>query len=183
MADDPKAKAPPVPTGIQRLLRLAAADEPFRVLLLERRDAVAAAAGVVLTDTERAVLRAASEAQLDTMAKHLPAAPSPRREFFRQTAATAAALIAGPVLLSLEGCEPEPVRSTAGVRPDLPPPPPPSTSDGEFAEPPQEPEPDRPEHNEMQGYGGMAPDEPPPKRAPENNPVPAGIAPDVPPKR
>jgi len=104
---------PPVPVGIQRLLRLAAVDEAFRAQLLEKRDAVARAAGVELTETERAVLRAASEAQLDAMAKHLPPPASPRREFFRQTAATAAAVLAGSALLASESCRKE-RRSEAG---------------------------------------------------------------------
>ena len=167
------AKPPPVPTGIQRLLRLAAADEAFRAQLLEKRDAVAAAAGVELTATERAVLRAASEAQLDAMAKHLPAPASPRREFFRQTAATAAALLAGPVLLACEGCGGGAIK---GSRPDVPPPPPPT--DNRYAEPP----PERPDQNDMQTEGGAAPDEPPPP-SPPPYPAPTGIAPDVPPKR
>ena len=169
---------PPVPVGIQRLLRLAAADEAFRAQLLEKRDAVARAAGVELTETERAVLRAASEAQLDAMAEHLPPTASPRREFFRQTAATAAALLAGSALVASEGCA-----RSAGARPDIPPPtegvapdePPPASSDDAGAEP----LPARPEHNDMHTKGGAAPDEPEPPRP---APISRGISPDVPPK-
>lgn len=167
------AKGPAVPTGIQRLLRLAAVDDAFRAQLLEKRDLAAPAAGVELTATERAVLRAASEAQLDAMAKHLPPPTSARRDFFRQTAATAAALLAGPVLLACEGCGAGAVK---GSRPDVPPPPPPP-DDGGFAEPP----PERPDQNPMQTEGGAAPDEPPPPPPPPY-PAPTGIAPDVPPK-
>lgn len=176
-----QGEAPPVPTGIQRLLRLAAIDEAFRAQLLEKRDGVAAAAGVELTATERSVLRAASDAQLDAMARHLPAPESARREFFRQTAATAAALLAGPVLLACESCT-----AVKGSRPDVPPPPPPAPpepsatpapTDG-FAEPP----PPRPEQNPMQTEGGAAPDEPPPEPPPPY-PAPTGIKPDVPPKK
>ena len=168
-----KVAAPHVPTGIQRLLRLAAIDPAFRTLLLQKRDAVAAAAGVELTPTERVVLRAASDAQLEAMAEHLPPPTSQRREFFRQTAATAAALLALPALTACESCVP-----TRGSQPDVPPP---------KAAPPQEledaePVPPRPEQREMETEGGAAPHEPPPPKPPPY-PAPTGIAPDVPPKK
>lgn len=193
-----QAKTPPVPVGIQRLLRLAAIDPLFRAQLFEKRDAVARAAGVELTETERLVLRAASESQLVAMAEHLAPPPSPRRDFFLQTAATAAALLGGAALVSSEGCargarpdvppatdgsEPEPARpetnemqTTGGAAPDEPPPPPSPPDAGADAEP----MPPRPEYNDMHTKGGAAPDEPPPPKPP---PVTRGISPDVPPKK
>lgn len=157
---------PPIPTGIQRLLRMAAGNRDFRARLLVERDALADEAGVELTPTERLVLRAASVEQLEAMADNLPPIAR-RRDFIRQSAATAAALIGGPLLI--ESCV-----GTAGARPDVPPPAPTET------EPPPDAgtEEQRPERNDMQGYGGMAPDEPPPPNAPQ-----AGIQPDLPPER
>jgi hypothetical protein len=166
---------PPVPTGIQRLLRLAASDPAFRAKLLEQRDVVASGVGVELTATERVVLRAASVAQLEAMAEHLPPV-APRRDFIRQSAAAAAALIGAPALLACESCTP-----TRGIQPDEPPPRPtqselPSTGGAAPDEPPP-----RPETNQMQTEGGAAPEEPPPPPPPPY-PAPTGVRPDPPPE-
>jgi hypothetical protein len=165
---------PPVPTGIQRLLRLAASDPEFRTKLLAERDTVAPAVGVELTATERLVLRAASVEQLDAMAEHLPPV-APRRDFIRQTAATAAALIGGPALLGCESCTP-----TRGAQPDEPPPRP-TQSEMQNVGGAAPDEPPRPEKNDMQREGGAAPEEPPPP-APAPYPAPTGARPDPPPE-
>ena len=48
---EPPGTLPPIPTGMEHLLRLAAADPAFRRALVERRAEIAAAAGVALTPT------------------------------------------------------------------------------------------------------------------------------------
>lgn len=157
---------PPVPTGIQRLLRLAAVDEAFRRTLLDRRGDVAAAAGVTLTATERAVLAAIPERQILAMATNLPPPDPARREFLRATAASAVVLLGGALLADCSGgCV------VRGMQSDVPPP----------APVPPEPPPPRPDENLMQSEGGIAPDEPPPR--PDENLMQSlgGIAPDEPP--
>lgn len=166
-----KESRAPVPTGIQRLLRKAVADPDFRTQLFERRDAVAEAAGIPLTPTERAVLRAASPTQLGAMLEHLPAPASRRRDFFLGTAAAAAALIGGPIAVASQGCA-----RTAGATPEVPPPKPSSTEPEAPQEPAAEPPPEQPQ---TLPNAGVAPDVPPPQPAP----VSRGISPDVPPER
>jgi hypothetical protein len=65
-------KLPPVPVGVQRLLRLAAASEPFLAELERDAEAAAGAAGVALTTSERAILRAISTEQLRQMVAVVP---------------------------------------------------------------------------------------------------------------
>jgi len=168
--------APPVPTGIQRLLRLASVDESFRHELLERRGEIAAVVGIELTSSERAVLAAIPAEQLRDMAAKLPLPPEPRRDFLRRSAATAVVLLGGAALSESVGAcrrqtpgppEPEPTRPDGpppptGIQPDMPP--------------------ERPQHRETETEGGAAPDEPPPLR-PDGPPPPTGIQPDMPPER
>ena len=169
---DPNAKLPPVPTGIQRLLRLAAVNDAFRAELIEKRGAVADAAGVHLNVTEAAILSAISPKQLGDMVASLPPPTADRRDFLRQTAASAAVLLGGATLgESLSGCD----------QPRTHHPPPAPTSGSTFAQPPpDEPEPPRPDYNDMNTEGGIAPDEPPPPR-PDVPAPPTGIMPDMPP--
>lgn len=185
---------PPVPTGIEQLLRLAAVDDDFREVLIERRGDAAAAAGVVLTPNERAILGAIPETQIEAMAGRLPPPPPQRRVFLRQAAASAVVALGGAALMSCEACSPT---ATLGVQPDIPPPRPSDNEQGSshVSEPPPHPRPDeptpptgiapdippeRPEHNNMPMEGGAAPDEPPPR--PDHNEVQTsgGSAPDVP---
>lgn len=121
---------PPVPTGIQTLLRLASVDTDFRDQLVRRRAELAAVARVVLTDSERAILEAIPAEQLREMADKMPPPPPPRREFLRKTAATAVVLLGGaavagtlgvcnePGPLRLMGCNP--MAKTGGAAPDWP---------------------------------------------------------------
>jgi hypothetical protein len=162
---------PPVPVGIQRLLRLASEDSRFRSLLVRQRSEVARAAGIELTRSEEAILAAVSARQLDAMIDKVPAPAPDRRDFFRQSAASAVVLLGGATLgLSASGCEERPMLVT-GVRPDLPPervdaggaeekapeerPTPPASSDT----PPERVE--DPEH--PKAIGGVLADEPPPR--------------------
>jgi hypothetical protein len=180
------AKLPPVPTGIQRLLRLASIDEAFRRELVARRGAVAEAAQVPLSPSEAAILKAIPAGQLAEMATKLPPPPRGRRDFLRQTAATAVVLLGGAALSeSVSGCdkpaaEPAPSRpdhnetqAVAGVAPDVPPEP--SASDAGADSPA------RPEERPMETEGGAAPDEPPPRI---DKPIKTrGVSDDLPPER
>ena len=168
---EPRGALPPVPTGIQRLLRMAALDASFMARLLELRGDIAAAADVELSATEKAILRAIPSDQIVAMVENLPPPAAPRREFLRQSAASAVVLLGGAALAACEACSspPGPV-IVRGAQSDMPP-----------EAPPPEPPPPRPEVNEMQTEGGAAPHEPPPPR-PEEMPRPAGIMPDLPPE-
>lgn len=96
---------PPVPTGIQSLLRLASVDTAFREELVQRRAGIAEVAKVPLTDSERAILGAISDTQLEEMAGKMPPPPPARRDFLRQTAATAVVLLGGAAMAeTLGGC-------------------------------------------------------------------------------
>lgn len=105
-------QTPPVPTGMQKLLRLAAVDPEFARELVLRRDQVAAAAGVELNARERAMLQAVPEEQLRAMIEILPPPPEARRDFLRKTAATAVVLLGGAVL---SGCEDKPQQTQQAV--------------------------------------------------------------------
>jgi hypothetical protein len=98
------AELPPVPTGIQKLLRLASVDDAFRRELLRRRAGIAAVAGVELTASEQAILAATTAEQLEQMIRWLPPPPASRRTFLRQTASTAVMLLGGAVLAECAGC-------------------------------------------------------------------------------
>lgn len=177
---------PPVPTGLQRLLRLASVDLGFRRELLARRTDVAAAAGVPLTAHEAAVLRAVPEAQLAGMIDGLPAPAPDRRDFLRQAALAAVATLGGALAV---GCgddksEPAPRRphdremETAGGAAPQPPPEPTLVDAG-----PPEPEVTRGIRPDVPAPpAGIRPDVPPP--APSGPaPTPAGVRPDPPPER
>jgi hypothetical protein len=158
---------PPVPTGIQKLLRLAAIDEAFREELLRRRAGIADAAGVELTASERAILAAIPAAQLAQMVEFLPPPPASRRTFLRQTASTAVMLLGGAVLAECT------TPRTAGSAPDRSPEPAADASTGTPAA--------------SDASAPSAPDVPPPPdafeelaplRPVEPPPVPAGVRPD-----
>ena len=108
--DGDSSELPAVPTGIERLLRHAANDERIRQALLQRRHEVAQLAKVPLTGTEAAILQAIPAAQLTDMVDNLPAPLPRRRQFLRQSAASAAVLLGGTAL----------AEGTAGCGPDRP---------------------------------------------------------------
>ena len=124
----PAAEAPPVPTGIQSLLRLASVDGAFRAELLERRGEMADVAGLPLTPSERAILASSPASQLRDMAEKLPPPPPARREFLRQTAASAVVLLGGAAMAdTLTGCcdaleriDVNPMATGGGAAPDWP---------------------------------------------------------------
>ncbi|MBI5500582.1 MAG: hypothetical protein HY907_10085 [Deltaproteobacteria bacterium] len=158
-----------VPTGLQRLLRLASFDGAFREELIRRRGAAAKAAGVPLTASESAVLAAIPAEQLAQMAGNLPPPAPGRREFLRQTAATAVVLLGGAALGSTQvGCP----LAAGGARPDMPPPPEDRDAGAEAEAQPEQDHPvtrgisvdippERPDQSEMMTGGGAAPDMPP----------------------
>ena len=177
----------PVPTGIQKLLHLAAASPAFLRLLLQRRAKVADAAGVGLTGSEVAVLGAISDDQLAAMAGAVPRAslgPSSR-----EVAAAAVVLLggAGSVAcdLAVEAAnrvQRSEMATEGGAAPDEPPP-----RDTAMPAPPAGIAPDIPED-----LPPVAPDDPPaiPELdEPAVEPVPdepqptRGIRPDIPPER
>jgi len=184
------AGLPPVPTGMEKLLRLASVDEAFRQVLLEQRGDAAEAAGVELTPSERAILAAVPEGQLAAMAQQIPPPAPERRDFLRQAAASAVVALGGAALASCDGT---PIGATRGIQPDMPPP---RQDGGTVAHPPPPPRPDEPSPPQM----GSAPDvppprpdrvdpsagemaDPPPPPRPDGPPPPGGIQPDMPPPR
>ncbi len=153
---DTNAELPPVPTGLQRLLRLASVDEEFRRELLERREGLASAAGIELSASERAILKVVPAQQLATMATSLPLPSADRRDFLRQSARAAVLLLGGAALAGSEAC------LSKGHRSDVPP--------------------ERPRH--VPEPQGIRPDHPDaaPARPREQTPVPAGVRPAPPPE-
>ncbi len=150
--------APPVPTGMQKLLRLAAEDPSFRKLFVERRGQVADAAGVDLSASERAILASVPVRQLEAMIDRMPGVSGDRRGFLRQTAASAVILLGGATFgEAVSGCE----KSPPAPSPHPPPPGSESPDDGRFAQPPPDVPPPRPDHNDMMRTGGAEPDLPP----------------------
>lgn len=172
------AALPPVPTGIEKLLRLASVDPEFRSILLAQRADAAAAAGVELTANEQAILGAIAVAQLSAMAEQMPPPEPRRRRFLQQAAASAVVALGGVALTACDGCRSARniMPSEGGAAPDLPP--------------------ERPEHNSLPAEGGAVPDLPdddeaeevldggasaPPR--PQEPPPPQGHVPDLPPER
>lgn len=153
---------PPVPTGIQKLLRLASVDEAFRRELVARPAALAVTAGVGLTASERSVLEAIPGDQIEEMARKMPPPPPQRRDFLRQTAATAVVLLGGAALSGTVGaCCLDVDSPTRVLRRE-------TQEDGGAA--PDEP-PERPDTRLMETEGGAEPDEPPEPTEPEESPT------------
>ena len=135
-----RSELPPVPTGLQSLLRMASVDAEFCERLIQRRSEMADAAGVVLTTSERGMLQAVSEKQLRDMAQGLPAPAVDRRDFLRQSARAAVLVLGGA---ALSGC------SQKNTKKETPP--------------------ARKKVNEMQTEGGADPHTPPPRLEPKKD--------------
>lgn len=86
------------PQGLERLLRLASVNPEFLAILVEKRSAVATAAGVKLSEGEEAILEAVPRRQLEAMVARMPGVPKKRHSFLRSTAATAVMLLGGAAL-------------------------------------------------------------------------------------
>jgi hypothetical protein len=179
------ASLPPVPTGIQDLLRLASVDGAFREELLRRRGEIAEAAGVRLTANERAVLGAVPAAQLEAMIGSVPPPSPDRRGFLREVASAAVVLLGGASIAAVgTGCP------TRGHSSDIPPAPTdpsksqtiqyhPKPAPGPEPTPAPEPTPPRPIER-IQAPGGAAPDPPPPRPIHNEMEVEGGAAPHPP---
>ena len=106
-----------IPTGIQAMVSLASVDELFRDQLVRRRSAVAAAVGVWLTPSERAILDSIPEQLLRDLTERMAQPPQPRRSILRQIARTAViALSAGLISQAAPGCATEEIDDPAGER-------------------------------------------------------------------
>ena len=193
-SSDSQPGLPPVPTGIQRLLRLASLNESFLRELVARRGDVAPVAGVPLTPSEAAVLAAIPEPQLLEMARQMPPPLAPRREFLRQTAATAVVLLGGAALAEgATGCNEtsskdpvEPKRKSQGKDPDQPTRTTRRETDLTGGAAPDEP-PERPDASASAstiGAEGPPPPPPPPPPRPDYRlQAPGGANPDMPPNK
>jgi hypothetical protein len=106
---------PPVPVGLHKLLRLAAVDPGFRARLVAQRDEAAAAAGVRLTASERAILRAVPAGQLDQLAERMPPPRPEQATRLRQIAANAVLLLGGAALLDGVACRKSEPAATAAA--------------------------------------------------------------------
>jgi len=126
----PPAATPPIPGGIQGLLRLAAQDPSFLDELVERRALAADRAGIALGPSERAILAVIPSTRLREMVSSLPRTlPRPRRERSHGAAATAVVLLGGAALSAVTaGCPPDDGAPTGseGAESDAVPPPPPA---------------------------------------------------------
>lgn len=100
-------KHDPIPTGIQSLVGMASVDEAFRNELVQRRSAIAAAAGVKLTATERAILDSIPGELLQELTEQMVLPPQPHFSLLRQVARSAVvALSAGLISQAAPGCGP-----------------------------------------------------------------------------
>ncbi len=114
-------KLPPIPSGIERLLRQAANNEAFRQELVRRRSAAATEAGIELSPSEAAILTAIPGKQLLGMVDSVSPQPAPRRAFLQQSAATAAVLLGGSGLATSTSCRRERrYEAPGGASPDMP---------------------------------------------------------------
>jgi hypothetical protein len=108
---------PPIPSGIEQLLAMAAVDERFALALRRDRGSAVDASGVDLSSTEAGILDAVDEASLERMVASVGAtmAEQDRRAFLGRSAAALVALFGTATTASCQ-C-PTVVR---GVRPDRP---------------------------------------------------------------
>ncbi len=145
-----------IPRGIEVLVKKAAVDPEFKIVLLERRAAAAAEIGLELQPAEAAMLAAVTAPQLEAIIARTTVPQEFRRAFLGKAAA---AMLATFGLVTSAGCP-------LGSQPDRPP------TKGIA--------PDRPPTKTT----GIAPDRPPPKQTPPDRPqgppVAEGIRPDRP---
>ena len=98
-----RGASPSTPRGLEQLLGLASVDPAFLALLVEKRSAVAEAAGVTLSKGEEAILGAVPRRQLEAMVARMPGVTRKSRSFLRSTAATAVMLLGGAALSACGG--------------------------------------------------------------------------------
>lgn len=154
-----------LPVGIERVLVLAAVEPEFLQELRGHRLAAVDGRGLTLSRSERAMLGAIPEAQLEATVRGLDTSERnlQRRSFLRTVAAGAVTIAAGEALI---GCSDEDEDRDAGlvsegIRPDMPPnldasvsrgisPDMPPPADGPPADAPAD---DGPLHSELGSYG------------------------------
>jgi hypothetical protein len=103
-----------VPIGIEKVLYLAASNEPFRTRLFEDRGEALAAARVRLTEVEKRTLLGVPRASLEAMIARISPERHGRRKFMKTVAAATVTLAAS---VGTEACiEAQP----AGIRSDIP---------------------------------------------------------------
>ncbi len=111
---EPEApRTPPIPRGIEVLLKKAAVDCEFRQLLLELRGGAATAIELQLTPAETAMLEAIPAAQLAQLISQTVVPTEQRRVFLGRVAAAMLAVVGA----SLAGCTRV---ESAGARPERP---------------------------------------------------------------
>jgi hypothetical protein len=110
---------PPIPSGIEQLLAMAAVDERFARALQEDRASAVDASGVDLGSTEAGILSAIDDATLERMVAGIGATmpEQDRRAFLGRSAAALVALVGAGSSASCQ-C---PATVVKGVRPDRPP--------------------------------------------------------------
>ncbi|MBN1421550.1 MAG: hypothetical protein JXP34_22445 [Planctomycetes bacterium] len=117
---------PPIPRGIEVLIKKASVDSGFRDLLLADREAAAREIGLDLAPSERAVLAAVPARELEAFVDRVRVPEEHRRVFLGRAAAAMLALVAGGAMLAscVKGSRPDaappPSDATLGIRPDLP---------------------------------------------------------------
>jgi hypothetical protein len=175
----------PIPRGIEVLIKKAAIDPEFKVLLLAEREAAALQIDLALDPAEAMMLRAAPAAQLEAIIARTTVAPNLRSAFLGRAAAVMLVALGAGTL----GCQQEQAQP-AGESPDRP-------AAKQSAAPPGQPQqaqpaadarPDKPPAAAQSP--GVRPDRPQPKPEPSTEapkaepaqpPMPmAGVAPDVP---
>ena len=185
----------PIPRGIEVLIKKAAVDPAFKMLLLAKRDEAANRIDLTLDPAEAMMLRAAPRAQLEAIIAQTSVHPSVLPAFLGRAAAVMLVALGAGTL----GCDKVPV--TDGIAPDRPP--------AKKVEPPQPPKATQstPSEPAPQSYGvaGIQPAAPerieptdgirpirPPEAKPKAEtpkppapqpqpPAPTGIRPDRPP--
>ncbi|HPD16601.1 MAG TPA: hypothetical protein PLE19_16730 [Planctomycetota bacterium] len=108
------AASPPVPRGIEVLVKKASVDAEFKSLLLARRAEAAREIGLELTQAETAMLNAVTAPQLEAIIAQTTVSPMSRAAFLGKAAAVMLAAL-GADLAAMEGPPPP-----GGIAPDVP---------------------------------------------------------------
>jgi len=111
----------PVPMGMERVLRRAAADQRFRARLVTDRTGALERCGLELSDSERTILLTIPAEHLQAMIAQLAPSSPARRSLFRRLAAAAGIALFGVATATTQmGCGRRPQDGPEGARPDLP---------------------------------------------------------------
>lgn len=168
--------APEVPVGLENLLSMAAAHEPFAEALLADRERVQAVSGVEIAATEGAILRSIDKAALRSMINQMRSClpQRDRRAFLERASVALVALVGGGALAAAAGCEDKTKSSARSAT--TPPTQPPDGIPPQMSRPRPEPDhprdttttgsrPDYPERPVSIGRTGSRPSRPPTRDA------------------